>query len=286
MAKNYYSLVAGLPDILLGEKKKGFSSKEFLNHLEDDLSANDYTLVKALYFPFDHTNYLNKKYGSPKPFDTRGVYVEEEVERLLSKRSLSTLDEADFPLYLIETAEELDRHTELNRSEAEVMLTQAYYDYLLDFNNDFLTSYVSFERNMKNVFIALNGRKYDIDVYHEFVTGSGVIVEALRKSKARDFGLAGEIDRLDDMLKLFDESNLQERGFKIDQLKWDYIEEISFFDYFTVEKILGFTYKLFMVERWMKLSAEEGRKLFERLLLDLDSKYEFPEEFNLGNGKK
>lgn len=286
MAKNYYSLVAGLPDILLGDKKTTFSSVSLLNQLKDELVPLDYLLAKSLYLPFDHTNYLNKKYGSAADFDERGVYSEEDIEKLLSKRTIDTLDEQDFPLYLIELAEELERQDSLNRSEAEVKLTQAYHDYMLSFNNAFISNYMSFKRNMKNVFIALHGRKYGVDVYHEFVIGSGVIVEALRKSRARDFGLAGEIERLDGMLKLFEETDLQNRGFKIDQLKWDYIEEISFFNYFTIEKVLGFILKLFMVERWMKLSAEEGRKLFERLLQDLDSKYEFPEEFKLGNGKK
>lgn len=280
MAKNYYSLVAGLPDILLGDRKKQYSSVELREQLQDELTNSDYAIAEALYLPYDHTNFLNKKYGANADFDSRGLFLEEEIEKLLSKRSIDILDEQDFPLYLIELAAELEAHEDINRTEAEVKLTQAYYNYMLNFNNEFITEYMSFERNLKNVFIALNGRKYDMDVYSEFIIGDGTIVDALRKSRARDFGLAGEVDHIEDMLKLFDEENLQERGFKIDQLKWDYIDEITFFNYFTIEKVLGFIFKLFFVERWMELSAEEGRKLFEQLLEDLDSKYEFPEEFS------
>ncbi|MFV0290583.1 MAG: DUF2764 family protein [Mangrovibacterium sp.] len=286
MAKNYYYLVAGLPDILLGDKRKGFGSVELLNSLREELNTSDYALARSLYLPFDHTNFLNKKYTSKASFDERGVYSEEEIEKLLSKRTIESIEGQEFPNYLLRLAEKIDDHEELSRSEAEVELTTAYYDYLLSFKNKFLSHYVAFERNMKNVFIALNGRKYDIDVSHEFVDGDEILADALRKSRARDFGLLGEIDRLEEMLKLFDNPNLQERGFKIDQLKWDYIEELNFFNYFTVEKLLGFIYKLLLVERWMDLSPEEGKKLFERLLQELDSKYEFPEEFKLGNGKK
>ncbi|MFV0553502.1 MAG: DUF2764 family protein [Mangrovibacterium sp.] len=286
MAKNYYSLVAGLPDVLLGDRKTAFSVRELLSLLEEELSSSDYQLAKALYYPFDHQNFLNKKYASSADFDERGVYSEEEIEPLLSKRLDDLHEESELPKYMIDVAIELEHHDGISRGEAELKLTQAYYDYLLAFQNDFLSAAVAFERNMKNVFVALNGRKHEVDVNAEFVNDSGEVAEALRKSRARDFGLAGEVERLDEMLKLFEENNLQERAFKIDLLRWDYVEEASFFHYFTIEKVLVFIYKLFLVERWMTLSEDEGKQLFERLLQDLDSKYEFPEEFKLGNGKK
>lgn len=287
MAKNYYYLVSGLPDMLLGEKQRGLNSVALRSRLEEELTPNHYTLAKSLYLPFDHLNFLNKKYASSSTHDERGLFAEEAIEKLLSKRGLESVEEEEnFPTYLLDVASELAQHEDVGRWEAELKLTQRYYDYLLEFCSEFLSDYVNMERNMKNVFIALNGRKYELNVQKEYVVGSGEIVEALRKSRARDFGLAGELHRLDDMLKLFEETDLQERGFRIDQLKWDYIEELSFFHYFSIEKVLGFIMKLLLAERWMELSAEEGKQLFERLLQDLDSKYEFPEEFKLGHGKK
>ncbi|MDA3879783.1 MAG: DUF2764 family protein, partial [Prolixibacteraceae bacterium] len=69
MGINYYALVAGLPDILLEDKKVTFSSIELRNMLEEEVSSSDYDLVELLYMPFDHNNLLNLFFNTEKEFD-------------------------------------------------------------------------------------------------------------------------------------------------------------------------------------------------------------------------
>jgi hypothetical protein len=62
-------------------------------------------------------------------------------------------------------------------------------------------------------------------------------------------------------------------------LRWNYLEDVTFCEYFTIDKILAFTLKLGMVERWLALDIDHGTQLFEELLQDLKSSYELPETF-------
>jgi len=286
MANKYYCLVAGLPDILLGDKKTTYTSLTLLEALKEELAAKDIDMVQALYLPFDHRNLLNLIYKEEKEHDPRGVYTTLELEPLTDKKHLDTLEDVSFPSYMVSFANEvLNAEEAIDKTQAEILLTQKYYAYLRNFNNLFLNQYLDFEVNQKNIFTALNGRKYQIDIEKELI-GGGDIVEALAKSRSRDFGLAGELEYIEPMIQLFEESNILDRELKIDQLKWDFIEDATFFNYFTVERIMAFVYKLFMVERWLLLSEEEGRKLFKRLLNELETSYEFPEEYKLSHGKK
>jgi hypothetical protein len=65
----------------------------------------------------------------------------------------------------------------------------------------------------------------------------------------------------------------------IDMLKWDWLDENTFFNYFTIEKLISYYIKLEMIERWIKLDPETGREFFKKLIKDLESGYEFPEDF-------
>ncbi len=286
MANKYYCLIAGLPDILLGDKKTLYTSITLLEELKSELSPKDFLLAQALYYPYDHKNFLNLLYREGKEFDPRGVFTTLELEHLTDKRNIDSIEDVIYPSYLLSAVKEMMYAEEpMSKTQAEVFLTQKYYEYLKSFNNTFLNEYISYDVNQRNIFTALNGRKYQVDYQQELI-GNDEVVEALTKSRSRDFGLSGELEYMESMVQLFEESSILDRELKIDQLKWNFMEEAIFFNYFTIERILAFIYKLFMVERWISLSEEEGKKLFQQLLSELESSYEFPEEFKLSHGKK
>ena len=56
----------------------------------------------------------------------------------------------------------------------------------------------------------------------------------------------------------------RERG--IDDLYWDKIDEITLFDYFNFEKILGMMVKMMIIRRWLTLDEETGRAMFKKLV--------------------
>ena len=72
---------------------------------------------------------------------------------------------------------------------------------------------------------------------------------------------------------------LVEREKKIDQLRWNWMEEVTFFDYFTVERLFVFLLQLEMIERWISLDKEKGRQLFRSIIATLKDEVQIPAEF-------
>ena len=51
----------------------------------------------------------------------------------------------------------------------------------------------------------------------------------------------------------------------LDDLMWKKIDELTTFDYFDRDAILGFIAKLKITDRWLKLDEKTGRELFHRI---------------------
>ncbi len=281
MSRNYYYLIAGLPDLVPEEKKMTFSSVQFKELLREELSNSDNQLVHLFFLPFDHQNLLNLFFKIENGWDERGNYALEDLEPLVDRKTLDSIDLSSYPSYLGQFV--LTLHSEEgpeNRPDAERLITQAYYDYLDASSNQGVRAISQYQRNVGNVMAALNARKHQIDP-ETILVGSGEVIESLRKSRARDFGLSSEVDYIEDLVQIFETDNLKDREMKLDMHKWAYLEEITFFNYFTIEKVVAFLLKLFIVERWLNLDPTKGREMFEKLFDELKSGFEFPEEYTL-----
>ena len=76
-----------------------------------------------------------------------------------------------------------------------------------------------------------------------------------------------------------EEDDLSQRERKADMLRWRWLEDNSFFNNFTVEKLFSYMVRLGMVERWSSLDKEEGQRLFRKLIGTLKDQTEVPAEF-------
>ncbi len=286
MIRNYYCLISSLPDWKLDDRKPLMNSLSFKEMLAEELHSDDFKYVQWLYLPFDHDNILNRLYKKEVPYDDRGKYPPEVVEHLTKAINVANDPSLGVEPYLEDfILRFFDADEKPARVDAEKELTSGWFAMLKESKNDFLTQYADFEQQSRNVLTALAGRKFDISVANSLV-GDHDMVEALKKSRARDFGLSGEIGHLDQLLQIFEMTNLQEREMRLDILRWNFYEEVTFFHYFSVEKILAFVLKLFIVERWSALDEKRGRELFEKLIAELQNSYDFPEEFKFSHGKK
>ena len=109
--------------------------------------------------------------------------------------------------------------------------------------------------------------------------GDTAVCEQLRSSNARDFGLNEELDYLEALQRISEMDELVEREKKTDLLKWKWLDDQSFFHYFTVERLFVFLLRLEMIERWISLNKESGSALFRQLIQQLKEQVQIPEEF-------
>jgi len=284
--RNYYCLVAGFPDLIPDDKKLHFSSVELRNYLREELHPSDFELAKLFYLPFDHENLISLLFEGEFEWDARGNYSRETMEQFVDKKQFEYIDASAFPSYFIDFIEFYhDDEEEFPKIAAVKFLTEGWYKTLAESGNDFVAEFGEYKQNMANIILALNGRKYDIP-FEEAIIGDDEVTHALKRSRARDFGLANEINDIETIVQVFEIENMLDRELKLDNLTWQFIDEITFFNYFTIEKVLGLVQKVFIVERWFELDKEKGQQIFNQLLEEIQSNFEFPEEFAITYGKR
>ncbi len=286
--KNYHCLIAGLPDLIPDDKKRYFSSAELRDYLQDELRPADFELVKLYYLPFDHENLLNLLFVDEEfQWDERGNYSRKAFEQLADKKQLENVNFSLFPPYFRRFVLLFhDEEVQFTRAGAMKFLTEDWYKFIFGSKNEFVKTFGEYKRNILNIMLALNGRKHNIP-FEDAIIGNDEIARMLKTNRSRDFGLTDdEFNDIENILQLYEIENLLERELKLDNYTWQFIDEITFFNYFTIERILGFVQKLFIAERWLELDKEKGQHIFKKLLEELESNFEFPEEFSITYGKR
>lgn len=230
------------------------------------------------YLKFDNANLLKLLKDKEATTDFEGNYSQNELLALISSVREGDAPDKRYPSYLYEfitaylalSAEELYR--------AEDMLSACYYAYAMNCGNQFVSSWFEFNLNINNILAALTARKYKMDV-SQVVVGKTDVSEMVRTSNARDFGLSEILEYFEQVLRISEIEELVEREKKIDLLKWNWMEDAVFFNYFTVERIFVFLLKLEMIGRWISMDKEKGSELFRQIIDKLKDEIQIPAEF-------
>jgi vacuolar-type H+-ATPase subunit C/Vma6 len=283
MSRQYHYLVAGLPELLFDEKKPQTTLKRFRDYLNDHLSFDEMLLLNLLFWKFDNNNILEKLQKPDFEINPLGNLNNEEIEELIAAQKSGSLDSLGFyvPEYIVEFIEAFKNSEDLFTGKPwDLQLSELYYRHISNIKNQYIKDWFVFEKDLSNLLTAYNCRINDIPIEKHLI-GKGELIEKLIKSSARDFGINDEIEGIEKIFKALDEEDLLEQERKIDLLKWEMLDESSFFFYFSIERLFVFLIKLSIADRWLKLDKETGLKLFKELLNNLETSYEFPAEFGL-----
>lgn len=274
----YYCLVAGLPDISLDDGKLSYSVSDFKAELYPDLSAQDRKLIDLFYLKFDNMAILKLLKNKDTVIEDKGNFSAEELLQLIEAVREGDTPDKKYPSYLVNF---VSQYLQLSQDElyrADDLLAALYYSYGMSSNNAFIASWFEFNLNLNNILAALAARKYKLEV-SSVIVGATSICEQLRTSNARDFGLNETLEYFEALQRIADIEELVEREKKVDMLKWKWLEDESFFHYFTIERIFVFLMQLEMIERWISLDKEKGNELFRKMIQDLKNEVQIPEEF-------
>ncbi len=267
---NYYCLIAGLPDIQQEDQKHSLSIPEFRKELEDQLSASDYELIQWIFADVDNKNLLKLMENKEAVIDGSGNLTVDDWHHLIALiKDVDEPKDAKLQNYIVEFFRFV--HSDQNSEEEislENRLAGMYFNAALKIKNEFLSNWFEFNLNIQNILTAYTCRKYQFDVKNHLV-GNNEVAKILKHSNSRDFGLTGVFDQAETLIRIAEEQDLLEREKKIDALKWNWLEENTFFHYFTVEKIAAYCLKLNILDRWKLLSVEEGATIFRALLEEM-----------------
>lgn len=286
---NYYYLVAGLADISFDNEKSSYSVSAFREEIYPSLTEKDRRLVDLIFQQYDQRNLLALLRATDTNLSTESILANASLcnnNGLLQVEQLAELimaakqgDKAPFecPEYLYSFLQQYFSAENSANSLLEDKLQALFYEYATKVDNKFIAAWYQYNLDVKNIVTAYTARKYSLDVTN-YIVGGGDVADALKTSGARDWGLSFAIGYLDSLMAILEDSDLASRERKIDLLKWNWLEENSFFNYFSIEKLFVFVEKLLMVERWATLDKEKGQQLFRTLIGNLKSEVTVPTE--------
>lgn len=274
----YYYLVTGLPDISLEDGKLSYTVDSFKSEIYPDLSEKDKNIIDLFYLKFDNDNLLHLLKDKEYVVKRTGTFSADELLSLIDTIKDGDIPDRKCPSYFSKFISEYLALAPEDAYRASDMLTSDYYSYAMRTKNSFVSAWFEFNLNLNNIQSAISARKYKIDVASTIV-GDTDVCEMLRTSNARDFGLGDTLPYLENIQRISEIDDLLEREKKVDQLKWNWMEDESFFNYFTVERLFVFLLQLEMIERWISLDKDKGNELFRALIQSLKDDVQIPEEF-------
>lgn len=260
----YYYLVSGLPDIQLSDAKVS-PMVEMAEEIKENLSDADANLFSLLLLKYDNENFLAYLKDNNAQLNPLGNLSSNDWEELVSlmNESDSVVDKRLMPYIQQFYAQYTMGFPENVLPEDQ--LAVGYYSYGMKCGNRFLSDWFEFNLNLNNVLAALMCRKFGFDI-KTAVLGSNEIAEALRTSGARDFGLAGTFDQMEEVLRIAEMTDLYEREKRLDALRWNWLEDHTFFHFFSAERIWAFWLKSELIHRWEDLTTEKGKTVFRQLM--------------------
>lgn len=283
----YYCLIAGLPNIALDDSKLAYSVTEFRQELDGILSAADKKLIDLFFLKFDNKNLINHAKWPDRDPDPRGRITYDEFNELMKalKNEEKPPKNNRIPPYFKEFFQLYLASEKQEEISWEDRLAALYYAYSMKTSNKFVAEWFELNLNINNMLTAITCRKHGMEAA-DFIVGDNEVARALRTSRARDFGLGDVVDYLPDLQRIAEESDLMVREKKVDLLKWEWLEEHTFFKPFDIESVFAYLLKLEMIERWVTLDKGSGEKTFRELVGAMKKGSENAlEEFKRNNDK-
>ena len=277
---NYYCYIAGLPDIQIDNQKSIPAQEDILDELKQILSKGDMALLDLLRLKYDNDNLLKFLANRDAELNPLGKLTSQDwaelIELIDNSDERNPVRDARLLKYVLEfyttiRNEQNEEKIEFN----EDFLAALYYKYGMQCKNKFVADWFEFNLNINNILTALTCRKYGWDIKSAIV-GDNIVAETIRNSvSARDFNLKAEIDYFDALVSISETANLLDREHRIDALKWNWLEENTFFSSFSIEKVLSFWLRCELMHRWDNLSMEEGAEIFRQMINDLKKDVKF-----------
>ncbi len=271
----YHCYVAGLYDLSFDDGKNLVSLTDFRTEMKEILHPDDYRLASLLFMPYDNKNLLRFISGKEdQQHDDHGNFTREDFEEQVSLLdSIIKVDDI-LPSYMVAVISDwLAAEKSIDLIAAEKRLAEGYYTLVKASGSKFLIKWSEFELDLNNILVLKNAMELDLDASEQIV-GSNPLTDELKVISRRksDFRIPPEPDYASVVFNIAGETEFLERELKIDQIRWNFINELIFFEYFTIDFILGYLVRLSIALRWKQLIPEKGEEMLKRLVSELKEK--------------
>jgi hypothetical protein len=272
MFKRYYHcFIAGLYDLGFDDGKNIVSLTDFRSELKEILHPDDLKLASIIFLPYDNSNLIRYMAGKRDEIDPLGNFTADDIDDQIQRLGSIIKVEDILPGYMVDVIRDwLAAEKNIDLLEAEKALIQGYYTLASASGNKFLKMWSEYELDLNNILVLKNSMEMSLDASQQII-GSNALAEELKIISRRksDFRVPPEPDYALSLFNIAGESEFLDREIKLDIAKWNYINDLIFFEYFTIDFILGYMVKLGIALRWKGLDPETGERMLKRLVAEL-----------------
>ena len=268
----YYYLISSLPVLDREHVPATLDCDEQIAHIRQNLDVQDLGVFKALFYPGDIRNWVNLLASRRKLPDLYPLVY--DIGSLSREALLNPVQySGEWPSFMMKFHEDAGENIEdMGLPEIEANLIELFYEEVLGMGNEFLSSFSSRDRSLRNIIVACNARRYGAQLQSNLI-GDTPENWQLQHSKSADFGISLEYPYIDDILETLEQEDPIALEHLADRLRWDFIDELLSFHHFDLPVVLGYVLKLLMIRRWQMLkeySAEHKplQRLKESILRD------------------
>lgn len=250
---NYYFLAASLPPLMLGEKPD-LSFDELAARLVINLTKNDQKKAEVMRRYFDLSNI--RALFLEDAIDPRGNLSEKELDEAL-------LVKDDLPQYAFDFLERFDDAAEKLRFFPGLLA--AYFNEEGVKRKGFLKTYLNFERDWRLVILTLRAKKLGRDIIEELQfedSKDPFVVGILAQRESPSY--TPPVDYVG-LKELYTASGLDPWQQYEGLAKWrmNRIEEIVEQPLFSIDWILSYMARLWIVEQYNELDSSKGKMILE-----------------------
>jgi len=254
----YYCQIAGLPELIFDPLNVPVELGEFLNKVTPSLQSTHLNWLNMLLMAQGHNSVLdyftNESAETETTLPYRLDWFDPQSEQFIL-----------LPAYLQRFSEKFwQKRSDQKILEMEIGLFDEYYKYLRHSGNGFIERWAILDLNLRNYLTAKKCEEFSISKQTQLVN-SGDFLESLvefdtnHKEIQVEWPLSSVID------EILRNDNLLNKELALDQLKWNLIDEMNLFCYFSIEIILGYTLKLIILNRWKKVYQSEEITSYEEI---------------------
>ncbi len=261
MEKNlYHCFVAGLPELHFDGSRVWISPSEFKKKIKLELHTEDYHQMEILLYPYDHTNLVRFFQETNLLHEGLATFSASDFRNQQDLFTAILPGEDVLPPYMREVMKRYDKSAvEFDPIGCRRDLDIGYYGYVEIFGSRVVREYTRFEYNISNLLTFQMAAKRDANPVAG-VTGEDSFARHLRSTTGKNIVKDPEFEYFDEILSIAESSNLSSAEIRYDQIRWQVIEDITLFEDFTVDFIMGYLIKLLIASRWAGMSEVEGRK--------------------------
>ena len=252
----YYCQIAGLPELLFDPYNGSVELREFVYKVTPALQPNHLNWLNILLMVQGHNSVLEY-------FTNGSVETEKKLPYRLDWFDPESEQFNLLPAYFKRFSEKFWQ----KRSDHKILemgLFNEYFQYLRQSGNGFIEGWAILDLNMRNYLTAKKCEEFTI-LKQSQVVGEDDFAKRLvefstnHKEIQVEWSLSAVID------EILKNDNLLKRELALDQLKWNLLDEINLFCYFSIEIILGYTLKLLILNRWKRVYQPEEITSYEEI---------------------